>query len=159
MTQTLNPIRIFPGQPISDIKLYNDRVIATSLSKIMIPPHYNKYIEWGFIDKTLKVCQLDGKVLGVFSSLHTDHITCAGFYDTTTLITGGNDGIVGVWKLSISAKRAEIALGACLRGHHKKITCLAISSSYSIAISGSEDHTAIIWDLNRNEYFKTLGQQ
>lgn len=36
-----------------------------------------------------------------------------------------------------------------LYGHTQAVTCLAASVSYSIFVSGSDDRTCIIWDLNR----------
>lgn len=37
-----------------------------------------------------------------------------------------------------------------LQGHQASIICLEICSAFSIVVSGSEDGTAIIWDLNRS---------
>lgn len=34
-------------------------------------------------------------------------------------------------------------------GHYEKINCLAVCESYSFFVSGSDDRTCIIWDLNR----------
>ena len=36
-----------------------------------------------------------------------------------------------------------------LHGHRDEITCLQICQAFSIVVSGSQDRTAIIWDLNR----------
>ena len=36
-----------------------------------------------------------------------------------------------------------------LQGHEASITCVEISEAFSIVVTGSEDGTAIIWDLNR----------
>jgi len=44
----------------------------------------------------------------------------------------------------------------CLRGHSAKINCVTNSRSYSIIVSGSDDQTCIIWDLNRMKYVRQL---
>jgi len=36
------------------------------------------------------------------------------------------------------------------------VLCVVASTSYSIVVSGSEDCTAAVWDLNRGEYVRSL---
>ena len=43
-----------------------------------------------------------------------------------------------------------------LYGHTDAVTCLAASPGWAIAVSGSRDRTAIIWDLSRYTYVKHL---
>ena len=43
-----------------------------------------------------------------------------------------------------------------LYGHTDAVTCLAASPDWSVAVSGSRDRTAIIWDLSRYCYVKHL---
>lgn len=46
----------------------------------------------------------------------------------------------------------------CLRGHRETVNTVAISVAYSIIVSGSEDKSCIVWDLNRLEYVRQLGK-
>lgn len=46
----------------------------------------------------------------------------------------------------------------CLRGHRETVNTVAISVAYSIIVSGSEDKSCIVWDLNRLEYVRQLGR-
>ncbi|OXB55076.1 hypothetical protein ASZ78_012875 [Callipepla squamata] len=46
-----------------------------------------------------------------------------------------------------------------LYGHSQAVTCLAASVTYSIIVSGSDDRTCIIWDLNRLTYITQLPAQ
>ena len=43
-----------------------------------------------------------------------------------------------------------------LYGHTDAVTCLAADTSWGVAVSGSRDTTAIIWDLSRWTYIKQL---
>lgn len=43
-----------------------------------------------------------------------------------------------------------------MTGHLSAITALVISSAYAIIVSGSADGVAIVWDLNRILYVRTL---
>lgn len=43
-----------------------------------------------------------------------------------------------------------------LYGHTQAVTCLAASVTYSIFVSGSDDRTCIIWDLNQLTYINQL---
>ncbi|KAF6210395.1 hypothetical protein GE061_013499 [Apolygus lucorum] len=44
----------------------------------------------------------------------------------------------------------------CLVGHRSSVTSIAISRAFSIAVSVSEDGSAIMWDINRLEYVRSL---
>lgn len=43
-----------------------------------------------------------------------------------------------------------------LYGHTQAVTCLAASVTYSVFVSGSDDRTCIIWDLNQLTYINQL---
>jgi WD40 repeat protein len=104
--------------------------------------------------------------LSTYEGLHTGRITVAEVTSNgNTLVLGGEDSVVSVWKIRRLAssslrkrttKRDEIKLLKRLCGHSQPITCMAVSSNYGIIISGSEDGTAIIWDLNRLTYLRQL---
>jgi WD40 repeat protein len=50
----------------------------------------------------------------------------------------------------------QLLIKKMLYGHTDAVTCLAASPDWSIAVSGSRDRTAIIWDLSRYCYVKHL---
>jgi hypothetical protein len=156
LMQSANPIKDY-GQLVSDIKLTSaGQLIVTGPSKIFVPTSYSKYLEWGLLDDSLRIFHCEtNKEVAVFESLHIGRISCAIFSDFETLITGGDDTTVCIWNF-ISGKRPSVDLEACLRGHRKKVKCLATSRSFSVVVSGSEDCSAIIWDLNRHQYVRSL---
>lgn len=53
-------------------------------------------------------------------------------------------------------KVKQLLIKKLLYGHTDAVTCLAASPAWSIAVSGSRDRSAIIWDLSRYVYVKHL---
>ncbi len=45
---------------VHDIRLTNnDRLVAVSTQKILVPPNYTHYVEWGYADNSLRLHQSD----------------------------------------------------------------------------------------------------
>nr|KAJ3422781.1 hypothetical protein HK105_006400 [Polyrhizophydium stewartii] len=95
----------------------------------------------------------------VFENLHIGHGSCAAFASQSILVTGGSDAAVCVWRLT-SSRHPDISLVSCMRGHRKKVISLAVSSSYSIIVSGGEGDIITcsatqlrFWDVNGNLMF------
>lgn len=43
-----------------------------------------------------------------------------------------------------------------LYGHTDTVTCVVVSESHSVIISGSQDQTCILWDLEKLNYITQL---
>jgi len=71
-------------------------------------------------------------------------------HDSSTLITGGEDGSIVLYDLNIGSEKGQ------LLGHTKKIKCLAVSRNDEILISGSWDSTFKIWSINKLFLYKTV---
>ncbi|OAD76680.1 hypothetical protein PHYBLDRAFT_109698, partial [Phycomyces blakesleeanus NRRL 1555(-)] len=144
-------------QSIRPVKgLYNDRLGVSSNQQLFIPSDGQRYIEWGFTDFSLRLFSSEsGKLLNVFEKLHVGYISTACFPDSRTLVTGGTDSMVCMWKVKADKGTDFIPL-ECLRGHTSSVTALTASRSNSILVSGSEDKSAIVWDLNRMKYVRSL---
>ncbi len=54
--------------------------------------------------------------------------------------------------MKIQKRRSKLQLKFCLTGHTEPVICLTSSSSWGVAVSGSKDTTAIIWDITRYLY-------
>jgi WD40 repeat protein len=90
------------------------------------------------------------------------------FSDGHTLITGGFDNLVLLWRVlrnvpvpprsssSSSGTSTRLKLSHLMRGHSAPITCVCASKAWSVLVSGSEDGSAIMWDLNRATYVRSL---
>ncbi|KAL9550165.1 hypothetical protein PS6_005689 [Mucor atramentarius] len=156
LVQSLMPLRDIKQQ-IESIDLYNEKLGVTSCQQLLMPPDGLRYIEWGFSDNSLRLFSTEtGKQLNVFENMHVGFISAACFPDSRTLVTGGTDNLVCIWQVKNEKTATDFALVECLKGHSSVVTTIAASRTYSILVTGSEDKTAIVWDLNRKQYVKTL---
>jgi len=115
-------------------------------------------VEWGFSDNSVRLYQTEtNKVLGIFENVHLEAITGVKWADDRTIVTTSRDTVVCVWRI-VQGRSYELKLMKCLRGHRETVHTVAISVAYSIIVSGSEDKSCIIWDLNRLEYVRQLGR-
>jgi WD40 repeat protein len=150
----------------------SSEVFVMQKNCLLVQPKCVKYISFGHSDNSLRVCNLKDDshhALAAYEEMHTGLITVADITaNGNTLVLGGADSVISVWKIrrlpnsslrKRTAKRDEIKLLKRLCGHSKSITCVAVSSNFGIIVSGSEDGTDIIWDLNRLTYLRQLVQE
>lgn len=86
--------------------------------------------------------------------------SCATFADAETLVSGSTDYTVRLWRLARGPGAAPRPLAANLthimRAHTAPVLCVAASRAWSIVVSGSEDGSAALWDLNRGVYVRSI---
>ena len=70
------------------------------------------------------------------------------------VLTAGTSSVVAVYEYNKVIR--QLLIKKLLYGHTDAVTCLAASSAWNVAVSGSRDRTAILWDLSRYQYVKTL---
>lgn len=106
----------------------------------------------------------------VVQTIEATFPTCAAFADQDTLVTGSDDSLVRTWRLSHASLPTSPFVGSAtgkgqgpslslvhlLRKHSAPITCLRVSRAWSVAISGSLDGSAILWDLNKGLYVRSI---
>ncbi|RRT81725.1 hypothetical protein B296_00005171 [Ensete ventricosum] len=141
---------------ISQIVTFNEKILIAGANSLLKPMMYNKYISWGFPDRSLRVMSYDqDKLLSTHENLHGgNQIQCVGVtHDGQVLVTGGDDGVVSVWKFD---KDNRLSLGRALCAHTSRITCIHVSQPYSLIVTGSEDCSAILWDLTNLVFVKQL---
>jgi hypothetical protein len=138
-----------------------DRLLCATAFKLNMPPHYDKHLEWGFADNSVRFFQSDNKKLvGLFENLHQGQLSCALFADSRTLITAGVDCVVSVWQVSSpSSKQVDLQPRKSLFGHMHQVSVLAVSKSFSVILSASVDGMVLLWDLNRLEFVRLLIKQ
>ncbi|KAK3092886.1 hypothetical protein FSP39_008387 [Pinctada imbricata] len=80
-------------------------------------------------------------------------VCCASVPDCRLLFVGGTSGTITIYQTVYNqAKESHIQIKGgkkLLHGHDAQINCIEVCKQYSIVVSGSEDNTCIIWDLNR----------
>ncbi|KAF9939088.1 hypothetical protein BGZ65_011543, partial [Modicella reniformis] len=146
------------GLPIGEIMYQGDKIFVGHSQRAYEPFACSKYVEWGFSDNSVRLYLTEtGKVLGIFENLHLEAITCVKWADDRTIVTTSRDTVVCIWRI-IPSRSYELKLMKCLRGHREIVHTVAISVAYSIIVSGSEDKSCIVWDLNRLEYVRQLGK-
>lgn len=144
--------------PVGQIVQIDKSLVAVEQNKLLIPPEYCRYIAWGHADRSLRLGLYENeKPIFVWEGSQgqaPSDIMCCTIPNSQTMITAGTDSIITVWKIDRVKSFSPIMN---LHGHVEPITCLASSQAYSVIISGSRDRTAIIWDLNKFNLTRQLG--
>ena len=152
---SLAPVKEVKG-PVGEIQ-QTDRVIyAVEQHKVLVPGNCNRYLAWGFADQSFRLCAYDtDKAVFICEPnyLVGEVLTCV-CPNPKLVITAGTSSVVCVWVYHKKLK--QLHLQHSLYGHTDAVTCLAANTSWGIAVSGSRDKTAIIWDLSRLSYIKNL---
>ncbi|KAG0046041.1 hypothetical protein BGZ83_008753 [Gryganskiella cystojenkinii] len=157
LTQSVIPVKDI-GLPVGEIIYQGDKPFVGHSQRTYEPYACSKYVEWGFSDNSVRLYQTEtNKVLGIFENLHLEAITCVKWADDRTIVTTSRDTVVCIWRI-VQSRSYELKLMKCLRGHRETVNTVAISVAYSIIVSGSEDKSCIVWDLNRLEYVRQLGK-
>ncbi|GAB2298246.1 hypothetical protein Dimus_032316 [Dionaea muscipula] len=139
----------------------NDKILVAGPNNLLKPRTYTKYVAWGFPDRSLRFISYDqDKLLSTHENLHGgNQIQCAGVsHDGQILVTGGDEGLVSVWRISkVGPRRVRhLHLEKALCGHTAKISCLYVSQPYMLIISGSDDCSVIMWDLSSLAFVRQL---
>ncbi|XP_035753252.1 WD repeat- and FYVE domain-containing protein 4 [Egretta garzetta] len=157
----LSPVTIkdYPKGAIGHIVHTEKGILAVEKNKVLIPPLWSKTFCWGFEDFTCCFGNYGSeKNVTTFECMaEWGKCLCAVCPSATTIITSGTSSVVCVWELSLVKDKVKcLNLRQALYGHTQAVTCLAASVTYSIFVSGSDDRTCIIWDLNQLTYINQL---
>ncbi|KAK2875577.1 hypothetical protein FQN49_001601 [Arthroderma sp. PD_2] len=134
-----------------------DRLLCAAAFRLNIPPVYDKYMEWGFSDGSVRFYAAESrKLIGHFEHVHIGQLSCAIFADSQTLITSGTDCTIAVWSFTSTSRSVDLLPKASLFGHRSPVTTLAVSRSFSTILSASKDGKVMLWDLNRLEFIREL---
>ena len=110
-----------------------------------------KFWNWAEADKGAAI-SLDAAVAGVDFSRDGRLLAVAeGGSPTQTEQHSGN---VSLWRLDNLTPRDRLVLS----GHHDQVTSVAFSPDGKLLVSGSKDHTAILWDVARKQSVATFAE-
>nr|KAF6294195.1 WDFY family member 4 [Pipistrellus kuhlii] len=140
-----------PKGAIGHIVPTEKSVLAVERGKLLLPPAWSRTFSWGADD--LSGClgsYGSDKTLTTFENLADwGRCLCAVCPSPTTIITSGDSTVVCVWELRMAKGRPSgLHLKQALYGHTQAVTCLAASVTFSILVSGAQDCTCILWDLD-----------
>lgn len=146
---------------ISQIVTVNDKILVAGANNLLKPRTYTKYFVWGFPDRSLRYLSYDqDRLLSTHENLHSgDQIQCVSVsLDGQVMVTGADDGLLCVWRISNYGPRAlqRLQLEKSLSAHTGKITCVHVSQPYMMIVSGSDDCTVILWDLSSLNFVRQL---
>ncbi|KAL8948281.1 MAG: hypothetical protein Q9222_005516, partial [Ikaeria aurantiellina] len=134
-----------------------DRLLCAAPSKVNIGPTYDKYMQWGFVDGSVRFYTSDTKkLLGLFEHVHVSQLSSVTFVESQTLVTAGNDCVVSVWGVNYTSSTVELQPKGSLFGHRTAVNILATSQSFRTILSASTDGEVLLWDLNRLEILRKL---
>ena len=153
---TMAPIKELKG-PVGQIQHCDGRIVyAVEQNKVLVPGNSNRYLAWGFADQSFRLCNYESDK-AVFicepNYLIGQVLTCV-CPNPKLVLTAGTSSVVAVYEYHKKVK--QLLIKKMLYGHTDAVTCLAASPGWAIAVSGSRDRTAIIWDLSRYTYVKHL---
>jgi len=153
---SMSPVRELKG-PVGQIQCLDGRtVFAVEQNKVLVPGNSNRYLAWGFADQSFRLCNYESE-RAVFvcepSYLIGEVLTCV-CPSAKMVLTGGTSTVVVVYEYHKKVK--QLLIKKMLYGHTDAVTCLAASPAWNVAVSGSRDRSAIVWDLARFRYLKHL---
>lgn len=141
------------------IDMISERIIPCGERTLAVPSHPHEVIEWDAVHAPageLRVL-VDRKVVQVIEAALC---SCVAFADADTLVSGSTDYTVRLWKLVRGQTAAPRPLGVIpthiMRAHTAPVTCVVASRPWSIVVSGSQDGSAALWDLNRGVYVRSI---
>ncbi|XP_057164793.1 WD repeat- and FYVE domain-containing protein 4 isoform X4 [Ursus arctos] len=140
-----------PKGAIGHIVPTEKTILAVEKNKVLLPPLWNRTFSWGFDDFSCCLGNYGSdKILMTFENLAAwGRCLCTVCPAPTMIITSGDSAVVCVWELSIAKGRPRsLHLKQALYGHTQAVTCLAASVAFSLLVSGSQDCTCILWDLD-----------
>ncbi|CAF4901450.1 unnamed protein product, partial [Rotaria sp. Silwood1] len=131
-------------------------LIALEQFKAIIPPNYSRCIQYGFPDESLRIMSVDSdKSSMIYELVQDGKITNVLCPTSQYVITAGTNTLINVWEIG-KGRHKRLHLKTRLNGHNDTITYLTASQAYRILISGSDDQTCIVWDLNRLHFIRQL---
>ncbi|KAI8480550.1 hypothetical protein Bbelb_417300 [Branchiostoma belcheri] len=123
---------------------------------------WSAILSWGHPDGIMRLKSRQSEpASNFFLCPPNDQVTCcASVTDCRLLFTGGTSGVVTAYPTRFTGNKPSefeiVGSRVCLYGHTGPVSCLQVCRPYSIVVSGSQDGTAIIWDINRLSYVQSL---
>ncbi|KAJ7052675.1 beach-domain-containing protein [Mycena amicta] len=149
-----------PTVPVRELMMdmISERIIPCPEGLLCNPWRPHERIEWGTTRAAAGQLRyaVDQKVIQVIEEAYC---VCAAFADWANIVTGCSDYTVRLWKItrgSSSSSPGRLGLSHIMRIHTHDVVAVTASRPWAIALSGSRDGSAAIWDLNRGIYIRSI---
>lgn len=123
-------------------------------ASISVVANSDRFIVTGSKDETVQVYDMRKRVEHGALLHHAGTITCLEFYGSAHLLSGGEDGLICVWK----TKKWECL--KTIKAHQGHVTSLSVHPSGKLALSVGTDKTLRTWNLidGRSAFIKNIKQ-
>ncbi|KAF1816742.1 beach-domain-containing protein [Eremomyces bilateralis CBS 781.70] len=137
-----------------------DRLLCAGAFRLNIPPMYDRYMEWGFADDSVRFYSSDNRrLLSLFEHVHQGQVACALFVDGKTLVTAGTDCVLIIHSVISQSRTVDLRALSSLYGHRNSITALAASKTFGALVSCDSSGKVYLWDLNRFEFIREINHR
>jgi WD40 repeat protein len=120
----------------------------------------NHYVTFGLKDGSLRIhAAKSDAVVVAFEELHRGAINLVVAVEGgKKLVTGGEDGVVSIWRLRRTREFWRLHHEASNIGHKvgSHVVCLAVCPEQGLLVSGGSDGSVAVWDWGKRQEFLHL---
>ncbi|GFN74593.1 lysosomal-trafficking regulator [Plakobranchus ocellatus] len=119
-------------------------------------------VTWGYHDNLIRIRSYHDKpLINFLPQPFFGTVTCIeSVPDCRLLFTAGSAGVIVVHTMTHNSSKPSClqvrGVKKVLSAHNGGITCLAVCPAFSVLVSGSEDGTFVVWDLNYLTYTRSV---
>ena len=140
------------GAPVDALCGAPDAVRGAVRGQALLP---ELILTYGHLDGSVRFLPLDDvHAIAIAEQAAPARITALALVGTTHVAIGAEDGTVQLYALHAAARALEPC--AVWSGHAASVVCAAASAAWGVVVTGALDHTAIVWDVTRARYLRTL---
>jgi hypothetical protein len=151
LLQSVLPMTVAPG-PVAHMIGLPESLRASTRDKIHLLDA-NLSISFGYVDNSVRFFDHEDDLVAMLEHASVGRISCMVIL-RDVVVLGSDDGMTQLYALQLPNPHLETR--AALPGHTAGVLCCAASSTWSIAVTGSADHSVIVWDLNRCRFVRQL---
>ena len=137
------------------IGVIDDKTILLSSLQSFLPSptsSHVKYLSWGHKDRSIRLAEIETeKLVAVCENHHIGSITClAVSEDGKYIVSGGDDTLVLIQHMRKTSrkngdeKKRYFDISHRLCAHEKRISAIAISRSFNLLVTASDDSSLIV---------------
>lgn len=151
LVQSIAPVAATHGA-VAHITGPPDALCASPRESLYLSDAYVT-LSFGFVDNSVRFTDDHGMHVAMLEHAAAGRITCMVVL-RDMVVFGSDDGMTQLYSLQLAPPHLETR--AALHGHTGAVLSCDASPSWSTAVTGSADHTVIVWDLDRSRFVRQL---